>query len=237
MGNKNSSKGLNDRINDFTGAVVAMFVAICIILYIIYKFITEVLIPFLIGVFLIAVALVLTIFLARLLVQLIAYLTLERRCRRRIAALSKNLSQLRANDFDTRQRIAGWPDAQRLSAEASLRQRAETASELTAQRQNAAIALADHLADRLARVDKARRRASRKLTADVSDKLNRKLDKKNGEAALLGLRIDRLRNRYYIEPDPAFERKRRKYPAISEFDRFVSDSLRRWWNRRAGATA
>lgn len=222
MGNKSTSNGINDRFKEFLGLVVLAIVIIWVILYLIYKLITEILIPILIGLFFIALGLALTTLLIRVLAHLFAYLTLERRCRTKLAALGEKISQLDAYISSAGQRIADMPISERLAAERELRQRDVKYAELQAQKRNVATALADHLSDKLDGVDRSRQRLSRKLDKHESDKLRDKLKRKDEKASLLGAEIERLKNKYYVEPDPAFERKERKYPWISAFDRFVA---------------
>lgn len=219
MANKNSSKGFNDKANEFLGIIVFAMILVAIILYIVYKFITEILIPVLIVLFFAGVALIGTVLLVRILAHLFAYLTLEKRCRRKIAVLSENISQLDEYLSATIQRG--------LAGDAELQRRSVRREELIAQRQNAATALADHLADKLDKVNRSQSRLSRKVARHANDKLLQKLERKNNEAALLEVEIERLKSEYDIEPDPAFERKERKYPRLSSFDRFVSSRFNR----------
>ncbi len=227
MGNKNSSNGINDKVKEFLATIVVAIIVIYIILYLIYKFITEILIPILIGLFLIALALILTILLVRVLAHLFSYLTLEKRCGRKISDLSEKVSQLDAYISAAGQRIPDLSARQRSAAEAELRERDITLEALKIKRRNIATALADHLADKLDGVNRSRNKILRKIDRHESDKLKQKLEKKDEKVSILEAEIERLKIEYYIEPDPAFERKERKYPIISGFDRLVSSLFNR----------
>jgi hypothetical protein len=227
MSDKNSSKSFSDKSNEFFGAIVFGIIVIAIVLYIIYKLIVEIIIPVLIVVFLVAVAFVLAVVLVRVLAHLFAYLTLENRCRRKLATLSEKVSQLDAYVSTAEERISDWPSQRRHAVEAELQQLATKREKMNDQIQNTATALADHLADKLDGINKSRTKILRKIDRGGSEKLSRKLEKREGEASLLEAEIERLRTEYYIEPDPAFERKVRKYPTLSKFDRFVASRFNR----------
>jgi len=228
-----ADKSAADKISDFTGAIIVLFFVIACIFFMILRFIKEILIPFLIGLFFVLLGVVLAITLVRLLVHLIAYLTFKKRSRLKIAALSKQIFELDAHDSTRQQRMSDWPTRERHANQARLQQHALTREELNTKRQNRATALADYLANRLETVNRSRRKLARKTAAGVNVNLSQKLARQDTEASLLEVKINRLRRRYYIEPDPAFERKERMYPVISGFDRFVSNGLKRCWARIA----
>ncbi len=224
-------KSLADDIRNLVGAIIIAFFVIAIVLYAIVKFITEILLPLLVGLFLIVVAVVLIVISGRLLAHLIAYLTLRKRARRKIVALSKKIFQLNVTDSTLRKQMSAWPSDHVHAIKSDLHRHATTREELEAKRKNVATALANHLANRLDKVNRSQRRLRAKTAAGVSNELSEKLVKKNRKAALLEIRINRLKARYHIEPDPAFERGERMYPMIKGFDRVISISLKRCWHR------
>jgi hypothetical protein len=222
MSNQNASKDLNDQIKEFLGLIVLAIIVIFVVLFLIYKFITEILIPILIGLFLLALGLVLTIISVRVLAHLFAYFTLEKRCRRKLAALTGKVSQLDESEATMVERMSTWPDQRQFTAKAELGRLGIARDELNNQIQNTATALADHLADKLDAVNRSRNKTLRKIQRRPSDKLNQKQEKEDKKAAHFVSELERLELEYYIEPDPAFKRKERKYPLISAFDSYVS---------------
>lgn len=223
----NTPNGINDRFKEFLGLIVVGIVVIWIALSLIYKLITDVLIPILVGLLIIALVLGLATLLARGFAHLFAYLTLEKRCRRKIAGLNEKISQLEGYISDAGQRIPGLPPHQKSAAQVELRKREGTREALETERRNIATALADHLSDKLDGVNHTRDKLSRKIESGGGDKLRRKLEEADEEASLLREEIEGLKTDYYAEPDPAFERKERKYPIISAFDRFVFSFVNR----------
>ncbi len=196
MASKNHSKSFADQIGEFAGAIVVAVIVFAIILYAIYKFITEILIPVLIGLFLIALTLVLTTLLIRVCAQLWAWLTLEKRCRRKIAALDREILDLDENIATIKERMEDWPAQQRRIAETDLRQRVETRDERHVKLHASATALADHLADRLDSVNRSRRRTAHRIEKQASEELKQKLQDKDARASVLEEELKQLRIQY-----------------------------------------
>jgi DNA anti-recombination protein RmuC len=120
------------------------------------------------------------------------------------------------------ERMSTWPDQRQFTAKEELGRLGIAREELIVQVQNTATALADHLADKLDAVNRSRNKTLRKIQRRPSDKLNQKHEKEDKKAAPLVSELERLKLDYYIEADPAFKRKERKYPLISAFDSYVS---------------
>lgn len=222
MGNKNTPKGINERFKEFLGLVVLAIIILFVIVRLIIEFITNYVIPAVIGLFLIILGLVVTVLLIRVFTHLFSRLTLEKRFRRKRGGLNEKVSQLDAYVSSAEQRIPALLATERSAVEAGVKDRKAKKEELLAERRDIATVLADHLEDRLDRVKGSRESLRRKLNGHGNDKLTEKLKRRNEEASALENEINILWTEYRAVPDPAFERKRRKYPWISAFDRFVA---------------